>query len=124
MDEEAVSWPEQDAVRLLVLLHEAADSSISTPAPDGAVGCIAGEMRLQAMDFWLRNPDYLAWELLDEAERTGDAGLVAQAARILSSAEEPDLRTVPMLRWRHGAWEPLDDRLSLLASYGLAVAVR
>lgn len=38
--------------------------------------------------------------------------------------EEPDLRTVPMLRWRHGAWERLDDRLSLLAAYGLVSDIR
>jgi hypothetical protein len=124
MDDEAVSWPEQDAVRLLMLLHVAADSSMTTPAPEDAQACIAGEMRLQAMDFWLRYPDYLAWELLDEVDRGGDRALVREASRILSAAEEPDLRTVPMLRWRHGAWEPLDDRLSLLASYGLAIAVR
>src|ERR1700741_1529974 len=66
MDEDTVSWPEQDAVRLLMLLHVAADSSMASPAPEDAVACIAGEMRMQAMDFWLRNPDYLAWELLDE----------------------------------------------------------
>jgi hypothetical protein len=120
----SITSPEQDAVRLLVLLHVAADSSIAEPAPETAVTCVAGEMRVQAMDFWLRNPDYLAWALLDTSDTTGDTSLVAEAARILSAEEEPDLRTVPMLRWRYGAWEALDDRLSLLASYGLAVDVR
>jgi hypothetical protein len=115
---------EQDAVRLLMLLYVAADSAMATPAPEDAVACIAGEMRLQAMDFWLRNPDYLAWALLDAAQESGDATLISEASRILSAAEEPDLRTVPMLRWRHGAWEPLDDRLSLLAAYGLAADIR
>lgn len=120
----AVSSLEQDAVRLLILLHMAADPSMAEPSPEGAEACIAGEMRLQAMDFWLRNPDYLAWALLDAVEQGGDAALRAEAARIMSAEEEPDLRTVPMLRWRHGAWEPLDDRLSLLAAYGLVSAVR
>jgi hypothetical protein len=115
---------EQDAVRLLVLLQFAADSVLPQPAPETAEAGIAGEMRLQAMDFWLRNPDYLAWALLDVAEDAGSFELVPEARRILTAAEEPDLRTVPMLRWRHGAWEPLDDRLSLLAAYGLASDVR
>ncbi|WP_329427022.1 hypothetical protein OG339_42865 [Streptosporangium sp. NBC_01495] len=109
---------------MLLLLHIAADSTMAQPSPPFAVACIAGEMRLQAMDFWLRNPDYLAWELLDQAEAGGGSFLVAEAARILSEKEEPDLRTVPMLRWRHGAWESLDDRLSLLAAYGLASDIR
>jgi hypothetical protein len=117
---QAPSSVEQDAVRLLMLLHVAADSELADGAPDDAVASIAGEKRLQAMDFWLRNPDYLAWALLDLA----DAALVEEASRILSAGEEPDLRTVPMIRWRYGAWEPLDDRLSLLAAYGLAVDVR
>jgi hypothetical protein len=119
-----VSSDEQDAVRLLMLLHLAADSLMAEPAPEDAEACVAGEMRLQAMDFWLRNPDYLAWELLDVAEQRGNSALIAEAARIMSAEEEPDLRTVPMLRWRHGAWERLDDRLSLLAAYGLASDVR
>src|ERR1035438_3214607 len=119
-----VSSLEQDAVRLLMLLHVAADSSMVEPSPENAEACVAGEMRLQAMDFWLRNPDYLAWALLDAAEQGGDAALAGEAARILSAEEEPDLRTVPMLRWRHGEWERLDDRLSLLAAYGLVSAVR
>lgn len=97
---------------------------MAEPMPDGAEACIAGEMRLQAMDFWLRNPDYLAWELLDQAEQRNERVLIDQAARILSPEEEPDLRTIPMLRWRYGAWEALDDRLSLLAAYGLATDVR
>jgi hypothetical protein len=118
------SSPEQDAVRLLLLLRVAGDATMAEPSPDGAVTCIAGEMRVQAMDFWLRNPDYLAWALLDEAEQHARPELIDEAARILSAAEEPDLRTVPMLRWRHGAWEPLDDRLSLLAAYGLAADIR
>lgn len=121
---QAPSSIEQDAVRLLMLLHVAADSDLADGAPDEAVASIAGEKRLQAMDFWLRNPDYLAWALLDLADDTGDASLVGEASRILSAGEEPDLRTVPMIRWRYGAWEPLDDRLSLLAAYGLAVDIR
>lgn len=109
---------------MLMLLHVAADSRMPDPALDGAVAGVAGEMRLQAMDFWLRYPDYLAWELLDTADREGREELVAEAARIVSAGEEPDLHTVPMLRWRHGAWEALDDRLSLLGAYGLVSAVR
>lgn len=108
----------------MILLDVAPDSKLADDAPPEAVASIAGEKRLQAMDFWLRNPDYLAWALLDLAEETGEVSLINEASRILSAGEEPDLRTVPMIRWRYGAWEPLDDRLSLLASYGLAVDVR
>ena len=112
---------EQDAVRLLMLLRWASDASLPPDHPDGAVVCIAGEQRLQAMDFWLRNPDYLAEEYLDLVPRDADAW---EIARRLILDEEPDLRTYPMLRYRYGAWEPLDDSLGLLRTYGLATDVR
>jgi hypothetical protein len=68
--------------------------------------------------------DYLAWALLDTPEATGDASWSPRRAASCRPRRSRTFRTVPMLRWRHGAWEPLDDRLSLLASYGLAVDVR
>lgn len=114
---------EQDGVRLLMLLRHAHDDTMPPDAPPTAIAAIAGEQRLQAMDFWLRNPDYLAEGLLDYAQATGDSKSIADARRILYD-EEPDLRTYPMLRYRHGAWERLDDSLSLLTTYGLAKNIR
>lgn len=114
---------EQDGVRLLMLLRHACDDKMPDDAPPTAVAAIAGEQRLQAMDFWLRNPDYLAEELLDFAQAGGDSTSIADARRILYD-EEPDLRTYPMLRYRHGAWERLDESLSLLTTYGLAKSIR
>ncbi|MGE4425802.1 MAG: hypothetical protein AB7G37_05035 [Solirubrobacteraceae bacterium] len=108
---------EQDAVRLLMLLRWAPDSSLPDEAPAEAVACIGGEQRLQAMDFWLRNPDYLAEEYLERVAEESDAWEIAK--RIVQD-EEPDLRTYPMLRYRYGAWERLDDSLGLLRTYGLA----
>lgn len=54
-------------------------------------------MRLQALDFWLRNPDYLADELLDEYEagRRPDA---LNVVRKIFDDQEPDLRRLPMAR--------------------------
>ena len=114
---------EQDAVRLLMLLRHAHDDALPAESPAGAVACVQGEQRLQAMDFWLRNPDYLAEELLDLAEAERDASLIEAARRIVCD-EEPDLRTYPMLRYRYGAWERLDDSMGLLRTYGLATDVR
>lgn len=114
---------EQDAVRLLMLLQHAHDDALPPDSPAGAVVCIQGEQRLQAMDFWLRNPDYLAEALLDLAAEDADPSLVEAARRIVCD-EEPDLRTYPMLRYRYGAWERLDDSMGLLRTYGLATDVR
>jgi len=53
----------QHAIRLLVIL-EACGELVKHGDPAEAVAVIRSELRLQALDFWLRNPDYLADELV------------------------------------------------------------
>lgn len=109
----------QDAVRLLLLITNAAEDLPSGyDAPAGSVAIFRTQVALQKMDFWLRNPDYLAELLLDRFEETGDPTFREQARAILNS-EEPEIRRYPMLRYRFGAYEPLDEALSVLASAGL-----
>jgi hypothetical protein len=116
----------QDAVRLLLLIDGAAEPLADPPppqAPPGAIAVLRTQVALQKMDFWMRNPDYLANELLDRYEDTGAANLLAEAERILMS-EEPEVRRYPMLRYRFGAYEPLDGALSILSSVGLVLRRR
>lgn len=87
-------------------------------APHGALTEMRSQLRLQALDFWLRNPDYLADELLNEYERTGNRTLVDEARRILDD-REPEVRRLPMTKYLRGAYEPLDDVLAPLVTYGL-----
>lgn len=111
----------QDAVRLLLLIDGAAEPLGDPPppaAPDGAVGVLRTQVLLQKLDFWLRNPDYFANMLLDRFEESRDVALLDHAERILRS-EEPEVRRYPMLRYRFGAYEPLDSALSVLSGAGL-----
>jgi hypothetical protein len=87
-------------------------------APAGALSEMRSQLRLQALDFWLRNPDYLADELLNEYDKTGDHALVEEAKRILDD-REPEVRRLPMTKYLRGAYEPLDDVLAPLVTYGL-----
>jgi hypothetical protein len=84
----------------------------------GAITEMRSQLRLQALDFWLRNPDYLADELLNEYERTGDP-TVLETARTILDTREPEIRRLPMTKYRFGAYEPLDDVLAPLVTYGL-----
>jgi hypothetical protein len=116
----------QDAVRLLLLISGAAEPvplDGGDGLPEGAVGVFRTQVALQKMDFWLRNPDYLAELLLDRYEETGDEDVLNEARRILDS-EEPEVRRYPMLRYRFGAYEPLDNALSVLAAAGLVIRRR
>jgi hypothetical protein len=110
----------QDSVRLLLLIDAAAKSpSDDESAPASTVGVVRTQVRLQKLDFWVRYPDYLAFELMNEYETARDEiGLLTLASDILDS-EEPDLRRFPMLRHKFGAFEELDDALAPLVERGL-----
>jgi DNA-binding MarR family transcriptional regulator len=111
----------QDAVRLLLLIDGASENLSGAPpvdVPGGAVAVLRSQMALQALDFWLRNPDYLANWLLDLYEKSADHALLVEAERIMDS-DEPEVRSYLMLRYRFGAYEPVDGALSVLAGAGL-----
>lgn len=82
-------------------------------APADAVTEMRSGQRLQAVDFWMRNPDYLADALIDDEEAGDRADGVALATQILAD-REPQLRRLPMTKWRFGAWEELSDVLAPL----------
>jgi hypothetical protein len=112
-----------DAVRLLLLL-DAAVVDVNPQGADGvpvsAVGVVRTQTLLQKLDFWLRYPDYLADELLTDFESSGEPVLLEIASEILDS-EEPELRVIPMLRYKFGAYEPLDMPMSVLSVAGLVL---
>lgn len=106
---------EQHLVRVVFLLrHCGTDPGPS--APNGALSEMRSQLRLQALDFWLRNPDYLADDLLNEYDRSKDLALVDEARRILDD-REPEVRRLPMTKYMFGAYEPLDDVLAPLVTY-------
>lgn len=114
----------QHAIRLLVLLERCGETPKDGVDPPETVKVVRSELRLQAMDFWLRNPDYLADELVTRVKSSDIPDTYLKVARGLLDDPEPDLRWYPMPKWFYGAYEPLDDAFSLLETYGLATIVR
>lgn len=112
----------RDAVRLLFILDQAG-SSPGRGAPPGAVSVIKAEKRLQALDFWVRCPDYLSAELLDMHEKWPLDGYLDKAFQVMKG-DEPDIRRMHMLRFFFGAWEQIDDSMSQLLLLGLATINR
>lgn len=113
----------QDAVRLLLLISEAAGPILDPPpagVPADAVAVLHSQVLLQKLDFWLRNPDYLADELISRFESDGDPDDLVLARQILES-DEPEVRSYQMLRYLFGAYEPLDEALSVLRTPGLVI---
>lgn len=113
----------QHAVRLLVLL-DGCGEPVKPGDPDDTVAVIRAEMQLPALDFWLRNPDYLAGELLTEVESGELEESYLAVVEELLEGSEPDLHWYPMPRWFYGAFEAIDDAFSVLSAYGLALVRR
>ncbi len=105
--------PYRDALRVLFIIR--AGGSPPEPSMQDVVSIFRGEARLHAFDFWIRNPDYFAAELLDLFEASRDVEFLTAVESIFAN-EEPDLRRLPMIRYFFGAFDRLDDSLSLLRS--------
>lgn len=118
MAELAVSTERQTAIRLLACIYAAGEAQNGDRYDSDVVRVLHSQSRLQALEFWMRNPDYLANELLTEFEASGDHDLLAIAQRIFND-REPDLRRLPMVRYLFGAFEPLDNALAILRSVDL-----
>ncbi|MFF1847147.1 hypothetical protein ACFVW9_36405 [Streptomyces sp. NPDC058217] len=84
--------------------------------PD-AVKAVRSLTRLVKIDFWLRNPDYLAHELLTEVEegRQPPQNTLLLVAGMIGG-KAPSLHRYPMAKYLYGAYERPDNALALLAS--------
>ncbi len=111
----------RDAIRLLHILNAAGEAirGSRVDVPQNAVKVVKAGKKIQALDFWVRNPDYLAHELLEQFEQTNDPDLLRLAAEVMQG-DEPDIRRLGMLRFFFGAFEQIDDAMSTLKAYGLA----
>lgn len=105
---------------LIAAVADPIGAPVGPDIPTNAVAVLHAESRLQKLDFWLRNPDYLADELLNDYERSSETILLDLAGRILDS-DEPEVCAIPMLRYLFGAFEHLDRALSVLAAPRLVV---
>ena len=87
----------QSAVRLLACIVAGGREPEPGKWDQDVVAILDGQARLQALDFWMRYPDYLANELLNAYEETGLKETFDTAKRIFDD-REPDLRHLPMIR--------------------------
>lgn len=108
----------QSAVRLLACIVAGGREPEHGKWDQDVVAILDGQARLQALDFWMRYPDYLANELLNAYEETGLKETFDTAKRIFDD-REPDLRHLPMIRYHFGAFEPLDNALAILRAADL-----
>jgi len=109
---------EVDAARLLLILHHfAREPDQATRAlrcwPDRPVSRhFTPEYYLQKLDFLVRYPSYLAYELIElhalRVASAADGAAVQAVVRQLVGDREPDYRTMPFRKFWRGAYESID----------------
>ena len=78
------------------------------------------EIKLQKLDFWIRNPDYLAYSLLDIAKECSiKKQEIRDIVKKIFRDREPDIRKEEMRKLLYGAYEDLDEVISFLESVDL-----
>jgi DNA-binding PadR family transcriptional regulator len=77
------------------------------------------EVRIQKIDFLIRNPDYLAYELLIIAKQQSSLKIeIKKIVKSILEEKEPLIRRLEMERFFYGAYEDIDDVIAFLKSIG------
>lgn len=108
----------KDRLRIFLILFYFGDEYSSSEHPEYKK-IFKSEVRIQKIDFLIRNPDYLSYELLLIA--TNDPSKKQEIKEIVKSiydTAEPQLRRLEMERFFFGAYEDIDDVIGFLKSIG------
>lgn len=108
----------QDRIRLFSILYFFAEDEVDEN--QNTVKVFHTEVKLQKLDFMVRNPDYLSYFLLDIAKN--NASLLKEIKIIVASIfkeKEPQIRKDEMERFLYGAYESIDNVIAYLCSVEL-----
>ena len=106
----------KDRFRILLILYSFSEETEDVNFPR----VFYSEIKVQAIDFFLRNPDYLALQLLSMAQNgEKDPAVIKSIVKKIYKDGEPDIRRVEMEKFFYGAYEDIDDIVAFLVSRGL-----
>jgi len=106
----------KDRFRILLIIYFFSEETGDNDYPR----LFYGEIKIQAIDFFVRNPDYLALHLLSLAESgEKDATTIKSIVKKIYRDNEPEIRRIEMEKFFYGAYEDIDDIIAFLVSRGL-----
>src|SRR5690606_33036533 len=106
----------RDRFRILLILYCFGEETGETEYPL----VFYSEIKIQAIDFFIRNPDYLALQLLSLVEEgTKDQAAIKSLIKKIYREAEPEIRRVEMEKFFYGAYEDIDDIIAFLHARGL-----
>lgn len=118
MDENQKIRSYKDRIRIFFILYFFSEPFQSDENPN-AVRLFKTETRIQKIDFLLRNPDYLAYELLLIAKNDNNKkSEIKTHVKTILENNEPTLKRLDMERFFYGAYEDIDDIIGFLSGIG------
>ncbi|MFH5181583.1 hypothetical protein ACHHV8_02510 [Paenibacillus sp. TAB 01] len=108
----------KDRIRIFFILYFFGEDYQESSRPN-CCKVLHSEVRIQKIDFLLRNPDYLAYELL-ELIRTGSVNKteIRDVIKKIFVDNEPEVRRLEMEKFFFGAYEDIDQVIAFLISCG------
>ena len=106
----------RDRLRITVILYTFSEAieNITT----NRVSEFRTEVKIQAIDFLIRYPDFLSRELIDllENDSQKEAAEIKAVVKEIFANKEPEIRVEEMEKFFHGAYESIDDTIAFLIS--------
>lgn len=118
MEDKTLIRKYKDRLRIFLILFIFSDEYENIENPH-LKKIFRSEVRIQKIDFLIRNPDYLAYELLLFVQvGVADPIEVKDTVKVIFDNQEPIIRRLEMERFFFGAYEDIDDAIGFLKSIG------
>lgn len=109
----------KDRIRIFLILYFFSENYSNSSKPNFQ-RLFESEVKLQKLDFWVRNPDYLSFTLLNIAEKEPfKKQEIKDILRSIFENKEPEIRKEEMERFLFGAYEDIDNAIAFLDSIDL-----
>jgi uncharacterized protein with HEPN domain len=116
MNEEDKIRNHKDKIRIFLILYYFSENYTDLSYPSRKK-IFKSEVRIQKIDFLLRNPDYFAFELLNIAIKDDSKKIeIKEIIKEIFEKGEPIIRRLEMERFFFGAYEDIDDVIGFLKS--------
>lgn len=108
----------RDRLRIIIILYTFCEPT--TNDPSGNYGVFRSEIKIQALDFLLRYPDFLSMELMDLMNTDSDLDdeEIKNVITRIYKNKEPEIRVEEMEKFFYGAYESIDDVIAFHISVG------
>ena len=118
MDDLAKIRSYKDRLRIFMILYLFSEDYVDENHPSRKK-LLKSEVKIQKIDFLIRNPDYLAYELLNREKNNSNIRIeIKEVIKKIVKEKEPVLRRLEMERFFFGAYEDIDDVIAFLKSIG------